>query len=252
MDYLSARIEAFVFSYFMQQASVIGLFEAIGGEFLTEPALLRKRVSRLQAVFFDWDGVFNNGTKSKESGSSFSEPDAAGTNYLRFGLWLLTGTMSKVFIITGENNPSAFQLAQREHFDGVCFRFADKTKALEWLRQTYGISPEQTAFAFDDVLDLSLAAQCGIRLMVRRNASPMLTEYVRQQLLADYITGCSGGEHAVREIVEMLLGISECYERVLTERIAYSTAYQQFLTLKKAIEPVFVTWQGDRVAEVHF
>jgi 3-deoxy-D-manno-octulosonate 8-phosphate phosphatase (KDO 8-P phosphatase) len=231
-------------------SSVVSLFESIGGQLLTEPTLLNKRISCLQAVFFDWDGVFNNGSKSKKSGSSFSEPDAAGTNYLRFGLWLLTGCMPKVFIITGENNPSAFQLAQRENFDGVCFRFADKTKAFSWLQQKYDISPQQTAFAFDDVLDLALAAQCSIRLMVRRKASPLLTDYVKRYQLADYITGCTGGEHAVREIVELLLGVANCYDWVLSERIAYSTAYQKFLSLKKAKETIFVTWQGDHVAEV--
>ncbi|WP_448520655.1 phosphatase [Rhodoflexus sp.] len=234
----------------MQSSTVPALFQAIGGEFLTDPAVLQNRISRLQAVFFDWDGVFNSGTKGKQTGSPFSEPDAAGTNYLRFGLWLLSGQMPKVFIITGENNPSAFQLAQREHFDGVCFGFADKTQALAWLQEQYSIRSEQTAFAFDDVLDLALAAQCGLRLMVRRNASPMLTEYVKKQKFADYITGSTGGEHAVREICELILGLGNIYEQVLAERIAYSADYQQFLALKKTLAPVFITCQSEQVVKV--
>ncbi|MCS7020021.1 MAG: phosphatase [Cytophagales bacterium] len=228
------------------------LFEAIGGEFLTTTAILQSRINQLQAVFFDWDGVFNNGTKGKETGSLFAEPDAAGTNYLRFGLWLLTGNMPTVFIITGENNPSAFHLAQREHFNGVCFGFTEKIKAFKWLQCQYGIEPQQTAFAFDDVLDLALAAQCGVRLMVRRKASPLFTQFVKQQQLADYITGSTGGENAVREICELILGLGNCYEQVFQQRIAFSEHYQQFLALKKAITPVFVTQQGKQVVVVQY
>lgn len=234
----------------MSVCQVSAFFESLGAEFLTEPLVLRKRIGNLQTFLFDWDGVFNDGSKSKESGSPFSEPDAAGTNYLRFGLWLLTGNMPKIFIITGENNPSAFQLAQRECFDGVCFRFPDKMQAFAWLKTQRGIQPEKTAFVFDDVLDLSLAAQCGIRLSVRRKASPLFVEYVKRHNLADYVTGCRGGENAVREICELLLGLADCYDRVLDERTAFSENYQRFLNLKKAVEPIFVTSQGGQVVQV--
>ncbi|MCS6968797.1 MAG: phosphatase [Cytophagales bacterium] len=229
---------------------VVKLFEALGGEFFTCPQVIQSRITQLKAVIFDWDGVFNSGTKSKEIGSSFAEPDAAGTNYLRLGLWLLTGVMPKVFIITGEYNLSAFQLAQREHFNGVCFRFTEKMKALEWLSHCESIAPQTTAFVFDDVLDLAIASTCVLRIMVRRRASPLLAAYVKQNHLADYITGCMGGEHAVRETCELILGLGNCYEKVLYHRINYSEQYQQFLSAKKSIVPRFFTWQCDKVQEV--
>jgi 3-deoxy-D-manno-octulosonate 8-phosphate phosphatase (KDO 8-P phosphatase) len=44
-----------------------------------EPELLR-RLARTKAVLFDWDGVFNDGFKDAEGGSSFSEVGGMGVN----------------------------------------------------------------------------------------------------------------------------------------------------------------------------
>ncbi len=45
----------------------------------SEKELLR-RLARTKAVLFDWDGVFNDGFKDAEGGSSFSEVGSMGVN----------------------------------------------------------------------------------------------------------------------------------------------------------------------------
>ena len=56
------------------------------------------------------DGVFNNGMKTGEQGSLFSDVDAMGTNMLRFNYYLNNNkTIPLSFIITGSNNQSAIK-----------------------------------------------------------------------------------------------------------------------------------------------
>ena len=127
-----------------------------------------------------------------------------GVNMLRFAYWLRFRDLPLTAIITGENNSSAFHFARREHLHTVYYSVKNKLNALEHLNQTYGISYEQTAYVFDDILDLPVAQQCGLRFLVKRKGSPVFTEYVKNKKLCDYISGNTGTEHAVREITELV------------------------------------------------
>lgn len=231
----------------MLMSEIAQLFTAIGGEFVAPAAELVEKARSIRAFLFDWDGVFNAGTKGEGAGSLFAEPDAAGSNYLRYGIYCLQGQMPFTGIVTGEHNPSAFQLAQRENFDAVVFRVADKAAALHFLGDQYGFTPSQTAFVFDDVLDLSLAKLCGLRFLVRRSASPLLARYVKAHGLCDYVTGHSGQAHGVREICELFLGLTGVFDHVLDQRTANTPHYGGFVERKKRIVPRFYTNKAGQI-----
>jgi 3-deoxy-D-manno-octulosonate 8-phosphate phosphatase (KDO 8-P phosphatase) len=214
-------------------------FEQLGGVFVNSPAQIQEKASKIAALCFDWDGVFNDGQKSLGQGSLFSEADSMGINLLRFGFWLKTGKIPPTYIITGENNREAFQLAAREGFNGVFFGVSDKIKALEHIIKLHGFSAMEVAYFFDDVLDLSVCEQVGIRLMVRRSASPLFTNYVINNSLADYISAHEGNNFAVRELCELLLGLLENYESVVENRLKFSAAYQNYLAERNNQEPKF-------------
>lgn len=220
------------------------LFRRQGGEFLVAPEVLAGKLDLVRGYVFDWDGVFNSGTKHEERGSPFAEPDAMGTNLLRFGHWLATGELPVVAVITGENNPSAQRLAQREHFDALYSRAKHKAGALQHLCDASGLRPDQVAFVFDDVLDLPLARVAGVRFMVRRPGSPLLLHHVRASASADYLTGCTGDTHAVREVCELVLGLRGLYGRALEERVAWSGPYRRYLTLRDAGTTRAWAWDG--------
>jgi len=97
------------------------IFTELGGTFSRPFAEFKDRLSKIKAYIFDWDGVFNDGVKTVQGGSPFSEIDSMGTNMLRFGHWMKTGELPFVAVITGEENPTAQYLAQREHFHSVYF-----------------------------------------------------------------------------------------------------------------------------------
>ncbi|MBN2616538.1 MAG: hypothetical protein JXR71_12670 [Bacteroidales bacterium] len=206
------------------------LFEGQGGEFISSPSFIQEKLKKIKAYIFDWDGVFNSGTKGKSRSSHYSEIDAMGTNMLRFGYWLGNNkALPIVSIITGESNSSAIYLAEREHFNHIYFNFKNKAVAFEHLIKTYNLGPEEVAFCFDDILDLSITKQCGLRFMVGRKGSPLFHKYGIEKGHVDYISGQQGGNFAIREISELILGLSNQYDHALDERIAFGVHYAEYL-----------------------
>lgn len=212
------------------------LFSTIGGEFLIHSAKIRKKYQNIKAFIFDWDGVFNDGVKYSTDGSLFSEPDSMGTNMLRFDRWRATQQIPFTFIVTGANNLKAIEFAKREHFNGVFLNYKNKREALNHITSHYSISPDEIAFFFDDILDLGLARECGLSFCIRRDASQLFMEYLRDEKMCHYITGNEGGKHAVREVVELLLGVNRTYKTTIERRIAFEGSYTQYLTQRSEIE----------------
>lgn len=231
---------------------VAGRFYARGAEFLSPPEEMAQVHAGIRAYVWDWDGVFNNGYKGGEAGSPFGEPDSMGLNLLRFAYWLRHDRLPYVAVITGEPNPAALALARREHLHAVYFKMKDKREALAHLTYHNKLTNEQVAYTFDDVLDLSLAAEAGLGLLVRRAASPLLEQYVRTHNLADYVTAHEGGQHAVREVCELLMGLDDVFDGVVTERAAFSPRYQAYLYERNQQATHFYTRDDDgNIVESH-
>jgi len=222
-------------------------FQAMGGQFVTAPEQLHKKLARIRALIFDWDGVFNTGEKGEGVTSHFTEPDSMGSNMLRFGLWLAQEKMPIVAVITGVDNRSAMHLARREHFHDVYFSIRNKGIAVEHLCSAHGIRPEQVACLFDDINDLEMAQICGVRCLLPRAASPMFTRYVISRGLADYVTGCGPHRHGVREFSEMVLAALERYEQIIAARMSWNDQYQSYFTQRQAILTNFYTQKAGRI-----
>ncbi len=215
--------------------AVLAEFQALGASFILPVDELAHRLANCRAVVFDWDGVFNAGCKGQTTGSDFAEADSMGTNMLRYGLWRKLGKLPYTAIISGENNDNAVRFAQREHLNSVFTGVQDKGLVIERLCNSEALSPDQIVCVFDDINDLSMAARCGLRLMVRRSASPLLADYVVRRSVCDYISGTGSGGYAVREICELLLGILDSYDQVVASRVAYDEDYQTYLQLRQAV-----------------
>ncbi|MEM9022358.1 MAG: phosphatase [Bacteroidota bacterium] len=221
-------------------ADVESSFSAIGGAFLIPAAELQARLATIKAYVFDWDGVFNSGFKGQEVHSPFSEADSMGTNMVRFAHWLRTGELPITAILTGALNPSAQIMAEREHFNLLAYRFLSKREGLEHLCREYGLQPSEIAFVFDDILDLVVSEQVGVRFQVQRHASPMFSDYVAKHNLADYVTGHTGGDHAVREVCELILGLNGQFEEAVEHRMAFSPTYTEYFTQRNNVPTALV------------
>jgi 3-deoxy-D-manno-octulosonate 8-phosphate phosphatase (KDO 8-P phosphatase) len=216
-------------------------FTQTGGHFLVSDSEIAAYLSDIKIFIFDWDGVFNNGYKDSERGSMFSEADSMGCNMLRFNQWRISKSIPLFFIITGENNITAIEFAKREHFTGVVTRCKNKKTALENIVENYNVPLKEIAFVFDDIIDISAAGLCKLAICVRRNSSPLFTDYLAEHSICQYITGNEGGNHAVREISELLMGLTGEYDQTISKRIAFDADYQQYLSERNNINTIIET-----------
>jgi 3-deoxy-D-manno-octulosonate 8-phosphate phosphatase (KDO 8-P phosphatase) len=220
----------------MSELSVLeASFAKLGGVFVTPADVLARRLSGARGMIFDWDGVFNAGIKGGQIPSTFSEADSMGTNLLRYALWRRLGSLPVSAIITGEDNPGARAFATREHFSAVFQGVKHKAEAMGALCAAHGLEPSELICFFDDVNDLSMAADCAVRVLIRREASPLLQDHVVRHALCDYVTGLEAGRNAVREGCELLLGLLGEYQAAVASRVAWDERYRQYFTDRQSV-----------------
>ncbi|MBA3679889.1 MAG: phosphatase [Bacteroidetes bacterium] len=224
----------------------------IGGKFVTPVRELRNKLSRIKAFIFDWDGVFNNGQKIDGGSSNFSEVDSMGTNLLRYSHYMRHDKLPLIAIISGEKNDTAFYFCKREAFHYSFSKAADKITALNFICEKENIKPEEIAYFFDDVLDLSIAEVCGLRIMVNQKSNPLFADYCVKNNLVDYLSSSSGGDFAVRETTELLIGLNDNYDAVITERKNYSPAYAKYIAEKRKITTQYFSLEDKTVKAFNF
>lgn len=204
------------------------VFEGLGGEFHTPVGELARRLAQLRALVFDWDGVFCHGAKGEGVPSTYNEADTAGINAMRYALFRMTGQVPAICIVSGQQNESAVQLAERDRYQACYFRMSDKRIAVQDFCQCMQIDPGQCSFMFDDAIDLSVAQLVGIRMMVSRKAAPIFREFVSRKKLADYMSSTPASGHAIRECMEMLLSLSGEAENVFFDRLEHNGKFRAY------------------------
>ena len=211
-------------------AAVAKMFAAAGGRFLTKPTALAGRLGAVRALLFDWDGVFTDG----RGGSGFAEADSMGVNLLRFGFWLRDGKLPPAAIVSGRENPAALEFGDREHLHAVYTGVGDKRTALGHFRDAYRLAPDQVAAVFDDVNDLAVARECGVRILVHRPGGPLFRRSVAAGKLCDYVTANPGSACAVREAAELMLGLMGMFEAVIDARVASNPSYREYFAQRQS------------------
>ena len=143
----------------------------------------------------------------------------------------------------------AFYFSNREHFSSSYYKVADKIIALEHFCNANNINKNEVCYMFDDVLDLSIAKVCGIRILINRKANPMFKNYVIKNNLADYITAHESGNFAVREASEMLIGLTGTYNEVMEHRTSFSPIYRDYITQRQAAPTAFFTVENNEIVD---
>ena len=229
-----------------REAELEARFAKLGGVFMTPVMVLRERLRGIRGLVSDWDGVFNAGSKGEGASSTFGEPDSMGVNLLRYALYREHNRLPVAALITGEDNPSARAFAEREHFHAIYHGARAKTARSRRSARRTQLSSEQLICLFDDVNDLGMAFGCGIRVLVRRDASPLLHDYVARQGLCDYITAHPAERHAVREVCELLLGLLGSFDAVVASRVAMDPVYLGYFAARQSVKTQII----DRGAHV--
>jgi 3-deoxy-D-manno-octulosonate 8-phosphate phosphatase (KDO 8-P phosphatase) len=149
----------------------------------------------IDALVMDVDGVLTDGTflwsASGDELKRFSFEDVMGLSRARQGGIALG-------LISGEDSGLVDRFALKIGISNVAKGCKEKGIALKQFAKTTGIALERTAFIGDDVNDLPALAIAGLSV-APANAQPSVKAAVALVLER------SGGQGAVRQLVEMIL-----------------------------------------------
>jgi 3-deoxy-D-manno-octulosonate 8-phosphate phosphatase (KDO 8-P phosphatase) len=162
------------------------------------PSLIA-RAKNIRVLLVDVDGVLTDGRiwlLSRRDGTAseikgFSAYDGAGLKLAR-AAGLRTG------LITGRESSAVTQRAKECEIEFVCQHRATKLGALEEILQATGAEAKEVAYVGDDLPDLPVLLRVGLAVAVA-NAAPEVKR------AAHFVTKRSGGEGAVREVIELIV-----------------------------------------------
>jgi len=160
---------------------------------------LTARGKKIRVLLMDVDGVMTDGRVwllSRRDGTAseikgFSAYDGAGLKVAR-AAGLRTG------LITGRESSAVTQRARECEIEFVYQGQASKTAAYEEILRATGASDGEVAYVGDDLPDLPILQRVGLAVAVA-NAAPEVKR------AAHYVTARSGGEGAVREVIELIV-----------------------------------------------
>lgn len=156
---------------------------------------LQRRAARIKLLLMDCDGVLTDGhiwiLESGEDQKAFHTRDGLGIELLhRAGL--------KSGIVSGRTSSA---LERRAQSLGVSFLWQGRNDKLQVFVDTLAqasLSHDEVAFIGDDLNDVPLMIRSGLSVAVADAAAE-----VRER--AHYVTRASGGNGAVREVIELIL-----------------------------------------------
>ncbi|MGD8618063.1 MAG: 3-deoxy-manno-octulosonate-8-phosphatase KdsC [Gammaproteobacteria bacterium] len=156
---------------------------------------LNEKATRIRLLIFDVDGVLTDGSlfvgDDGQEYKAFNSRDGHGIKMLlKYGV--------EIAIITGRTSRVVEHRMANLGITHVYQGKLDKLPAYEELRGKLGISPEETAYVGDDVVDLPVMRRVGLAIAVQ-DAHPLVRQHSHWQ------TPSAGGRGAARDVCEMLM-----------------------------------------------
>jgi 3-deoxy-D-manno-octulosonate 8-phosphate phosphatase (KDO 8-P phosphatase) len=160
------------------------------------PEIVPEVVAKIKAIAMDVDGVLTDGGvwwgPNGEEWKRFHFADIMGLSLARKSGMVIA-------LISGENSPLVDRFASKLGIVDVHKDCKDKASALRTFSERHGLSLQEICFIGDDVNDLSALSIVGLSACPA-DARPSIREHCQ------VVTKLAGGNGAVREVVEMLLG----------------------------------------------
>jgi 3-deoxy-D-manno-octulosonate 8-phosphate phosphatase (KDO 8-P phosphatase) len=177
---------------------------------MSEPVVrgrAREKAAHVTLLLLDVDGVLTDGKLVY---------DADGREFKAFyvrdghGIKMLQQAGVEVGIITGRRSAIVDQRARELGIALVHQGVSDKLAAWRALIQERGLTPAQTGYVGDDLLDVPLLRAVGFAAAVG-DAEACVVE------AADYVAARAGGHGAVRDVADFLLHARGSWESVIGE-----------------------------------
>ncbi|NLE30584.1 MAG: HAD hydrolase family protein [Phycisphaerae bacterium] len=159
----------------------------------------------IEMLILDVDGVLTAGEvildETGKVSYHFNVQDGSGIKY-----WYRYG--GQAAIVTGRSSEAVLVRAKELGIEIVYQSALRKIEAYRRCLADCKIDPRRVACVGDDLPDLPLLRNCGFPVAVN-NA----VREVKEQ--AAYVTGRSGGDGAVREVIELLLRAKGCWGEIV-------------------------------------
>ncbi|GMR04725.1 MAG: hypothetical protein BMS9Abin23_0630 [Thermodesulfobacteriota bacterium] len=164
-----------------------------------------ERIKKVKLLLLDVDGVLTGGSIIyDDDGREIKVFDVKDGH----GLKLLMRAGVDVGIITSRSSTVVDRRAKDLGIEIVYQGMLDKVKAFEDVLDKRSLSPHETAYMGDDIVDLPVLKRAGFSIAV-----PDGVEEVRE--MADYVTERPGGRGAVREVSELILKVQGKWESLM-------------------------------------
>jgi len=171
---------------------------------------IKQKVTPISLLVLDVDGVltdghltvYGDGSESK----AFHTHDGHGLR-----LWQRAGL--KVAVISGRRSDPTQRRAEQLDIPYVFQDCHFKLPTLKELLAELSLAPEQVAYIGDDLPDLPVIRFVGFGVAVANAIAEVKAE-------ADYVTARSGGDGAVREVVELILKGSGRWQPLMERYLA--------------------------------
>lgn len=156
---------------------------------------INEKAARVRLLIFDVDGVLTDGSlfvgDDGQEYKAFNSRDGHGIKMLqKYGV--------EIAIITGRTSQVVEHRMANLGITHIYQGKLEKLPAYEELRKKLGISPEETAYVGDDVVDLPVMRRVGLAIAVQ-DAHPLVRQHSHWQ------TPSTGGRGAARDVCEMLM-----------------------------------------------
>ena len=165
--------------------------------------------ARIKLLLMDVDGVLTNG-------KLFNVPDAQGKmvetkgfdSQDGIGLQWLNWKGIKTGVISGRLSPATEERARQCKMAYIYQGHIEKIPILEEILRDAKIDYNEVAYIGDDLTDVVILHRVGLAIATANARAEV-------KAAAHYVTQASGGEGAVREVVEILLKAQNLWPEIL-------------------------------------
>jgi 3-deoxy-D-manno-octulosonate 8-phosphate phosphatase (KDO 8-P phosphatase) len=170
---------------------------------------IQQRAAKIKMLLMDVDGVLTNG-------KLYNVPDAEGhmvetkgfDSRDGIGLQWLNWKGIKTGVISGRVSPATAERARQCKMAYVYQGHIEKAPILEEILADAKIDLSEVAYVGDDLTDVVIMRRVGLAI-APANARPEVKR------VAHHVTAASGGDGAIREVVELLLSAQGLWDEIL-------------------------------------
>jgi 3-deoxy-D-manno-octulosonate 8-phosphate phosphatase (KDO 8-P phosphatase) len=156
---------------------------------------MKSKLLKIKLVLMDVDGVLTSGdiiyTSNGDELKFFNVQDGMGITLARMA-GLKTG------IITGRTSPIVRKRAEELGIDFLDMGSFHKHEPYKTAMNKFELKDEEVCYIGDDVLDLTILRRVGFSVAVANARDEV-------KAACDYVTIASGGDGAVREVIDKIL-----------------------------------------------